>query len=383
MRPGEAAVSALWHHLAMRGLILAGGSGTRLRPITHTGAKQLVPVAGKPILFYGLEHMAEAGIREVGMVVGDTADEIIEAVGDGSRWGLSVTYLRQEAPLGLAHAVLIARDFLGDDDFVMYLGDNLLRDGITESVRSFEQSRKPSGDTGDHDSIPVAQILLAPVDDPSRFGIATLDDQGSIVELVEKPEHPASNLALVGVYLFDPSIHEAVRAIKPSPRGELEITDAIQWLIDRGDVVSHGVLSGWWLDTGKLAPLLEANRLLLETIEQQIDGEVDSSSFIEGRVIVCPGAVIEDSTVRGPVVIGPGARITRTHIGPFTTIEEDCVLTDTEIDHSIVLGHSQISGVSRITDSLIGRHAVVNRTHRRPKGTRLMVGDHSLVDLTD
>lgn len=379
-------ITALWHHPAMRGLILAGGSGTRLRPITHTGAKQLVPVAGKPILFYGLEHMAEAGIREVGMVVGDTADEIIAAVGDGSKWGLAVTYLRQEAPLGLAHAVLIAREFLGDDDFVMYLGDNLLRDGITESVESFERSRHSSSAEADGEPprpIPVAQILLAPVDDPSRFGVATLDEHGSIVELVEKPEHPTSNLALVGVYLFDPSIHEAVRAIKPSPRGELEITDAIQWLIDRGDVVSHGVLSGWWLDTGKLAPLLEANRLLLEAIEQQIDGEVDDVSVIEGRVIVCAGAVIEDSTIRGPVVIGPRARITRTHIGPFTTIEEDCVITDTEIDHSIVLGHSQISGVARLTDSLIGRHAVVARTHRRPKGSRLMVGDHSLVDLTE
>lgn len=364
----------------MRGLILAGGSGTRLRPITHTGAKQLVPVAGKPILFYGLEHMAAAGIREVGMVVGDTADEIIAAVGDGSAWGLSVTYLRQEAPLGLAHAVLIAREFLGDEDFVMYLGDNLLREGINAVVESFQRDRANPGLDG---RVPVAQILLAPVEDPSRFGVATLDDEGNIVELVEKPEHPASDLALVGVYVFDPSIHEAVRSIKPSPRGELEITDAIQWLIDRGDVVSHGVLHGWWLDTGKLAPLLEANRLLLESIEQQIDGDVDEASLIEGRVVVSPGAVIEDSTVRGPVVIGPRARIVRTHIGPFTTIEEDCVITDTEIDHSIVLGHSQISNVGRITDSLIGRHAMVTRSHRRPKGTRLMVGDHSLVDLTD
>ncbi|MGH9156246.1 MAG: glucose-1-phosphate thymidylyltransferase, partial [Acidimicrobiales bacterium] len=241
----------------MRGLILSGGAGTRLRPITYTSAKQLVPVANQPILFYGLEAMAAAGIAQVGIVVGDTADEIIAAVGDGSRFGLAVTYIHQEAPLGLAHCVLIARDFLGDEDFVMYLGDNLLETGLRPFLDAFEADRGRA----------VAQILLCPVPDPQRFGVAELGADGRLVRLVEKPVDPPSNLALVGVYLFDTSIHNAVAAIAPSSRGELEITDAIQWLVDRGSYVRTHLLDGWWIDTGKLTPLLEANRLILERIE--------------------------------------------------------------------------------------------------------------------
>ncbi len=259
----------------MKALILAGGAGTRLRPITHTSAKQLVPVANKPILFYGLEAMAEAGIKQVGIIVGDTSKEVMAAVGDGSGWGLEITYLHQAEPLGLAHCVLIARDFLGADDFVMYLGDNLIRQGVKPFVDRFEAERQASVAptlAGTHDA-PVAQILLARVPDPQRFGVAELDETGQVVRLVEKPEVPASDLALVGVYLFDHTIHDAVRAIRPSARGELEITDAIQWLIDGGHVVRSDLLEGWFIDTGKLTPLLEANRLVLETLERRVEGQ--------------------------------------------------------------------------------------------------------------
>ncbi len=360
----------------MKGLILAGGSGTRLRPITHTGAKQLVPVANTPILFYGLQHLADAGIREVGIVTGDTGEEIRAAVGDGSRWGLEVTYLPQEAPLGLAHAVLIAREFLGDDDFVMYLGDNLLRDGITTFVDEFKAHRSSAGSDACS-----AQILLAPVPDPQRFGVAEIGPDGEVVALVEKPEVPPSDLALVGVYLFDASIHEAVRAIEPSERGELEITDAIQWLIDNGHRVRHEVLHGWWLDTGKLTPLLEANRLILEVLEPSNHGKVDEHSRLDGRVWVAEGAEVIRSTIRGPVAIGAHTRIIDSYIGPFSSVDADCEIVGSELEHSIVLANSRVENVPRVIDSLIGRHAVVQRTHQRPKANRFLVGDHCQIDL--
>jgi glucose-1-phosphate thymidylyltransferase len=244
----------------MKALILAGGAGTRLRPITHTRAKQLVPVANKPILFYGIEAMVAAGITEIGVIVGDTRDEVMEALGDGGRFGATITYVPQDAPLGLAHCVLIARDFLGDDDFVMYLGDNLLEQDLAAFVAAFEAARGG-------DEPPAAQILLKRVPDPHRFGIATLDADGHVVALIEKPADPPSDLALVGVYLFTPRVHDAVAAIEPSPRGELEITDAIQWLVDQGERVRCELLTGWWIDTGKLTPPLEANRLLREQVE--------------------------------------------------------------------------------------------------------------------
>jgi len=367
----------------MKGLILSGGAGTRLRPITHTSAKQLVPVANKPILFYGIEDMAEAGITEIGIIVGDTADEIMAAVGDGSTWGVSVTYLRQEAPLGLAHCVLIARDFLGDDDFVMYLGDNLLRQGISEFVEAFEADRKRSAEPqlGEAVSSPAAQILLAHVPDPQRFGVAELAPSGEIVRLVEKPVDPPSDLALVGVYLFDPRVHDAVRAIEPSARGELEITDAIQWLIDQGLRVRHEVVDGWWIDTGKLAPLLEGNRLVLETLEPRNDGELDETSRIEGRVVIEAGARLVNSTVRGPAIIGKRTVLRDTYVGPYTSVYSDCEITDTEIEHSVVLEKSVISGIPRVQDSLIGKQVEVRRSQTRPRATRLMLGDHSVVDL--
>ena len=360
----------------MKGLILCGGAGTRLRPITHTSAKQLVPVANRPILFYGLDDLAAAGVRDVGIIVGETRDEIEAAVGDGSTWGIRVTFIPQEAPLGLAHCVLIASDFLGDDEFIMYLGDNMLQQGLTEFVEGFEKARGAAGADA-----PVAQILLAHVDDPRQFGVAEVNDAGEVVRLVEKPSHPPSDLALVGVYLFDRSIHEAVRAITPSTRGELEITDAIQWLIARGDVVRHEVLRGWWLDTGKKDTLLESNRLILERLDPRIDGAVDTASTIEGRVVIEAGAEIVGSRVRGPAIIGRDTRVVNSYIGPYTSIAEECEIRDSELDDSLVLAGSRIVGVVGITDSLIGRQAEVTRSGRRPRALRLTLGDHSRVDL--
>jgi glucose-1-phosphate thymidylyltransferase len=358
----------------VKGLILAGGAGTRLRPITHTSAKQLVPVANKPILFYGLESMVAAGIVDIGIIVGDTRDEVMAAVGDGGRFGARVSYLAQESPLGLALCVLIARDFLGDDDFVMYLGDNLLEQDLGAFVEAFERERSGL-------EPPAAQILLKQVPDPHRFGVAELDVSGNVVHLVEKPVNPPSDLALVGVYLFDATIHEAVRAIRPSARGELEITDAIQWLIEHGHRVRQEVLLGWWIDTGKLTPILEANRLLLEKITTRLDGAVDDSSQIEGRVIVEEGAEVKGSHIRGPVAIAAGTRIVNSFIGPFTSIDRFCEVVNSEIEHSVVLERSRIIDVPRIEDSLIGREVEVVRTQIRPRALRMMVGDHCRIDI--
>ena len=358
----------------MKALILAGGAGTRLRPITHTSAKQLVPVANKPILFYGIEAMAAAGIVDIGIIVGDTRAEVMSVVGDGSQFGVKVTYIPQEAPLGLAHCVLIAQPFLGDDDFVMYLGDNLLEQDLGAFVHAFEGARLG-------EAPPTAQILLKQVPDPHRFGIATLDSNGNVVHLVEKPADPPSDLALVGVYLFDRTIHAAVAAIAPSPRGELEITDAIQWLIDSGYRVRCELLTGWWIDTGKLTPLLEANRLLLETIATRIDGDVDSSSTLDGRIIVEAGATVINSTIRGPVAIAAGARVENSFIGPFSAIGPDCQIVNSEVEHSVIMQGSTVTDIARLEDSLIGKEAVVLRSQLRPRALRLMVGDHCQIDV--
>ncbi len=368
----------------MKALVLSGGAGTRLRPITHTRAKQLVPVANKPVLFYGLEAIASAGIKQVGIIVGDTAAEIQAAVGDGSGFGLEVTYMRQEAPLGLAHCVLVARDFLGDDDFVMYLGDNLLQQDLADFVARFEAQRARAiaprlGEEGP--IVPSAQILLKRVDDPQRFGVAELDTTGRVTHLVEKPTVPPSDLALVGVYLFDARIHDAVAAIEPSARGELEITDAIQWLIDEGEVVLSEILEGWWIDMGKLTPLLEANRLLLEGIERRVDGDVDSESQLHGRVVVEAGARVVRSHIRGPAVIGVGTEVVDSYVGPFSAIGPGCLIQHSEIEHSVVMGTSRVVNAGRIEDSLLGYDVEVTRSARRPRATRLMVGDHCMLDL--
>jgi glucose-1-phosphate thymidylyltransferase len=351
----------------VKGLILSGGRGTRLRPLTYTSAKQLVPVANKPVLFYGIESLAAAGIRDIGIVVGDTQAEIRAAVGDGSPWGVRITYIEQDAPRGLAHAVLISEAFVGQEPFVVYLGDNLLNKGISRFVDEFNRER------------PAAQILLARVPDPQMFGVAELAD-GRVVKLEEKPSRPKSDLALVGVYMFSPAVFDAVRAITPSFRNELEITDAIQTLIDRGLAVRPHIVDGWWKDTGKLEDMLEANRLILETIERRVDGSVDAESRVEGKVVVEPGAVIEHSVVRGPVVIGARARIVQAYVGPFTSIMNDAEVRESEIEHSIVLEGSSIVNLrTRIEDSLIGKNVRIYRRPVKPSAYRFMLGDNSEV----
>ena len=350
--------------------MLSGGAGTRLRPITHTSAKQLVPVANKPVLFYGLEAIAEAGISEVGIVVGDTAEEIREAVGDGSLFGIKVTYIPQEAPLGLAHAVLISQEFLGDDDFVMYLGDNFIVGGITGLVDEFRGER------------PEAQILLTKVPNPTSFGVAELDGDGRVVGLEEKPTQPKSDLALVGVYLFTPAIHEAVRSIEPSWRGELEITHAIQWLIDAGRDVRSTTISGYWKDTGNVTDMLEVNRSVLETVQPVNEGTADEGSEIIGRVRIEAGARVSGSRIVGPAIIGAGSVVNDAYIGPFTSVSEDCRIEDSEIEYSIVLRGSSVTGVRRVEASLIGRDVEVTPAPRNPKAHRLVLGDHSKVQIS-
>lgn len=353
----------------MKGLILSGGKGTRLRPITYTSAKQLVPVANKPVLFYAIEYLRDAGISNVGIVVGDTQEEIKQAVGDGSRWGITVSYIFQEAPLGLAHAVKVSQPFLGTERFVMILGDNLIESGIAPMVDCFRQDRAN------------CQILLTPVPDPESFGIAELVD-GHVVRLVEKPKQPKGNLALVGVYMFDSTVFEAVKAIQPSWRGELEITDAIQYLLDKGYQVSHCVHKGWWFDTGKMEDILEVNRLILETLEPRIDGVVDEHSKVHGRVVVESDAQIVNSVLRGPLIIGEGTRVVNSYVGPFTSINYGCTIVDCEIEHSIVMENSRIEDLGqRVEGSLIGRSVEISRSPIKPKAYKMILGDHSKVGL--
>jgi glucose-1-phosphate thymidylyltransferase len=322
------------------------------------------------VLFYGLEAIAAAGIKEVGIVVGDTAPAIEAAVGDGSGFGFRATYIRQGAPLGLAHAVLVARDFLGDDDFVMYLGDNFIVGGIGSLVTEFSAAR------------PDAQIMLTQVADPRSFGVAELDADGRVVGLEEKPQAPKSDLALVGVYMFTPAVHEAVAALKPSWRGELEITEAIQWLLDNGRPVSSTVITGYWKDTGNVTDMLEVNRLVLEGLEPAIHGEVDAASELIGRVVVEEGARVSGSRIVGPVIIGAGSTVSDSYVGPFTSIEQGCDIADSEIEYSIVFRGASIHGVRRIEASLIGHNVQVTRAPKVPKAHRLVLGDHSRVQIS-
>ena len=354
----------------LKGLILSGGKGTRLRPITHTSAKQLVPVANRPVLFYGIDAMARAGIREIGIIIApETGDEIREVVGDGSRFDVSITYIVQDEPAGLAHAVLTAEPFLEASPFVMYLGDNLLQGGIEDLVAAFTANE------------PEALILLTPVQDPQHFGVAELGDDGRVIALAEKPAVPRTNLALVGVYMFTAGIHDAARAITPSSRGELEITDAIQHLVDAGRRVEPHIVQGWWKDTGRLADMLEANRLILDTVERSVQGELVDSR-IDGRVVVEDGAVLTRATVRGPAIIGAGAVLTDCYIGPYTAIGEGCVIEDAEVEHSILLAGSSVTGLDgRIESSLLGREATITRSDRQPRAYRFMIGDNSEIEI--
>jgi glucose-1-phosphate thymidylyltransferase len=347
----------------LKGLILSGGAGTRLRPLTHTSAKQLVPVANKPVLFYGLEAMAEAGIRDVGVIIApETGSEIREAAGDGGDFGLSITYIPQEAPLGLAHAVLTAEGFLGGSPFVVYLGDNILRDGIAELVDAFRTEQ------------PDTLILLTHVPDPENYGVAELEGD-NVVRLVEKPAEPSTDLALVGVYMFTRPVFDAARAVEPSARGELEITDTIQHLIDGGRRVDARIVRGWWKDTGQVQDMLDANRLILDDLTERVEGELVDSK-VEGRIVVEPGARLERTTVRGPAIVGAGARLTDAYIGPYTAIGEGVAIERAELEHSIVLAGSEIRGLDgRIEASLIGKDVKVSRSPALPRAYRFVVGD--------
>lgn len=353
----------------MKGLILSGGRGTRLYPITYTSAKQLVPVANRPVLFRVIDAIVEAGISDIGIVVGDTGPEIKAVVGDGSQWGARITYIQQEAPLGLAHAVLISEDYLRNDRFVMFLGDNVLEGGIVGLVRQFVESDWS------------AQIVLTKVDNPQHFGVAELRD-GQVVGLVEKPDVPPSDLALVGIYMFDQHVFEAAKNIKPSWRGELEITDAIQYLIDHGYTVYPYIHKGWWIDTGKPGDMLDCNRLLLETIESQNLGFVDGESCLSGRVIIEKGAEVINSTIRGPAIIGENTRIVNAYIGPFTAIYHNVLIESSEIEHCIILENCTITDIGyRIEDSVIGRNVEITRSRLRPKAYRMTVGDNSQIGI--
>jgi glucose-1-phosphate thymidylyltransferase len=359
----------------LKGLILSGGKGTRLRPITHTSAKQLVPVANKPVLFYGIEAMAEAGIKQVGIIIApETGPEIEEVAGDGSRFGVRITYILQDEPAGLAHAVLTAESFLGASPFVMYLGDNLLQGGISDLVAAFREHE------------PDALILLTPVPDPQNYGVAELaaapaGKVGPVVRLVEKPTEPTTDLALVGVYMFTSQIHDAARAIEPSARGELEITDAIQHLVDGGMRVEPHIVRGWWKDTGRLEDMLEANRLILDNLVERLDGELIDSR-VDGRVVIEPGARLERTTVRGPAIIGAGARLSDCYVGPYTAIGERCEITGSEVEHSILLAGCVVSHLDgRMESSLLGRNVTVRRGERQPRAYRFMVGDNSDISI--
>jgi glucose-1-phosphate thymidylyltransferase len=349
----------------LKGLILSGGKGTRLRPITHTSAKQLIPVANKPVLFYGIESMAKAGITDLGIIIApETGDEIRAAAGDGSQFGVKLTYVVQDEPLGLAHAVLTAEPFLGDSPFVMYLGDNLLQGGIEDLVTAFRASE------------PEALILLTPVADPQHYGVAELDG-GMVKRLIEKPAQPQTNLALVGVYMFTPSVHTAARAIKPSGRGELEITDALQYLVDDGQRVESHVVRGWWKDTGRLEDMLAANRLVLDTIQTRVEGQLIDSQ-VDGRVAIEAGAQLERCAVRGPAIIGAGASLRDCYIGPYTAIGEGCTIENAEVEHSILLAGASVRDLAgRMESSLLGRNVKIARDHRQPRAYRFLVGDNS------
>ncbi|MBX9952235.1 MAG: glucose-1-phosphate thymidylyltransferase [Candidatus Obscuribacterales bacterium] len=356
----------------MKGLILSGGKGTRMRPITHTAAKQLLPVANKPILFYAVEALIEAGIRSIGIIISpETGEEVRQCVGDGERWGIEIKYILQEQPLGLAHAVKTARDYLKDDTFVMYLGDNLIKDGVAPLVERFKKNK------------PDAQILLKEVPNPTSFGVAELNGNGRILCLEEKPAKPKSNLALVGVYLFTSKIHNAIDEIKPSKRGELEITDAIQRMITKNEHVDSHVLTSWWLDTGKKDDMLEANRVVLdEMTDVSMLGDLDEQSRLSGRVHVGKGSILKNCTVRGPAVIGDDCVLENSYVGPFTSIGDGARVSHAEIEHSILREKCQILDFNgRIEDSLIGVNVELTRSQSKPVAFRLMLGDDSKVEV--
>ncbi|OII69431.1 glucose-1-phosphate thymidylyltransferase [Streptomyces sp. CC77] len=353
----------------MKALVLAGGSGTRLRPFSYSMPKQLIPVANRPVLDYVLGTIVDLGVTEVGVIVGDRADEIRQALGDGSRLGARLTYIRQEAPLGLAHAVVIARDFLGDEDFVMYLGDNMLPDGIAPIAAEFAEHR------------PAAHVAVYKVPDPRAFGVAELGPGGEVLRLVEKPQAPRSDLALMGVYFFTAAVHEAVRSIGPSTRGELEITDALQWLVSAGAHVRAGRYEGYWKDTGNVEDLLDCNRHVLHGLRPRVDGGVDAASTLVGPVVVERGARVAGSRIEGPAIIGEGTVVQDSHIGPHTSIGRACTVVDSRLEHSIALDGASVTGVRGLRSSVIGRSASVGTSGQSADRYRLVVGDHTRVEV--
>jgi glucose-1-phosphate thymidylyltransferase len=355
----------------MKAIILSGGKGTRLRPLTYSGAKQLVPVANKPILFYCIDNIVQAGIKEIGIIISpETGPEIKEAVGDGSSWGTKIEYITQDIPGGLAHAIITARDFLADSSFVMYLGDNLIGTGIGQFIDEFNNKN------------PEALILLKEVDNPKQFGVADVSKDGKVMKLIEKPDVPPSNLALVGIYIFSTKIHEAIDRIKPSKRGELEITDAIQELINMDCNVESFVLDMWWLDTGKKDDLLTANATVLDDwLETDIKGEVDEPSEILGRVAIGRGSVIRNSKIRGPVVIGENTLIENSFVGPHTSIGDNVKIIKSSVEHSVILNDSELKDIERLEESLMGRGVRIYKNNTMHKALRLMVGDDSVVEV--
>ena len=353
----------------MKALITSGGRGTRLRPLTHTQNKHLIPIANKPILHYAIEYCVDAGIKEIGIVYSADSAAVPEAIGDGAHWGARITYIPQEAPLGLAHVVKIAQDFIRDEPFVFYLGDNMVVGGLKRFIDAFEQSN-----TNCH-------LTLAKVKDPERFGVPEIKD-GKIVRIEEKPEQPKSHFAVSGIYIYDKSIFEAVNNIRPSARGELEISDAHQYLLDHGYTISYSEITGWWKDTGKPYDLLEANRLILDNMEEDIRGQVDSASLVTGKVKIESGAKIINSTVRGPVIIGRNTVIENSYIGPFTSIANDCRIKNSEVEFSIILEECSILNVDiRIEHSLLGSDVEIIKAKGRPATHRFLIGDQSRIEL--
>jgi glucose-1-phosphate thymidylyltransferase len=351
----------------MKGLVLSGGFGTRLRPLTYSQQKQLIPVANKPILFYAIEDIIAAGVHDIGIIVGPNRDQVERTV-KSRDWDANIDFLYQDSPRGLAHTVLISEKFMDGEPFVMYLGDNLLCDGISDHAGSFISSGAD------------ASILLTEVQHPERFGVAELDERGEVVRLVEKPKVPPSNLALVGVYLFQPVIFEAVKKIRPSWRNELEITDAIQWLVENGYHVRASVVKGWWKDTGMPEDILSANHLILDGLKTMCSGEVSDRSVVQGRVRIERGTILDDgSVVRGPVIIGKDCRISNSYIGPYTSIGDGCEIKDSEIEGSIVMDGTKIDVRRKIVDSLIGANVSISESSKKPKGYRFVVGDSSEV----
>ncbi len=356
----------------MKALILSGGKGTRLRPLTYTGAKQLVPVANKPILWYGIEAIVKAGITDIGIIISpETGEEIKTKTGNGDRFGANITYILQEQPLGLAHAVKVAQPFLGNSPFLMYLGDNLVESDLRSLTERFKERNLD------------ALTMLCAVSNPSAFGVAQVDDQGRVLQLVEKPKVPPSNLALVGIYLFSNAVHNAIASIKPSARGELEITDAIQYLIDEPRKVESLQLEGWWLDTGKKDDLLEANRIILDTcLQTAVEAEVDDNSQVIGRVQIGKGTKITNCTIRGPVTIGSNCHLENCFIGPYSSIADQVTLIDTDLEHSVVLQGAKVTGIQqRIVDSVIGQRAQLKTAPQRPKALRFLIGDDSQIEI--